>query len=337
MRDAKTADVIDTVDALEACLGKAPPAVHMKVIDHLDPQARRWLAASIVYFAAFGDADGIGITLGAGSLRVPEPTRLLLSLAALDDASPVREGKSFGALFLVPTVGETLRINGRVAAIRGDEVEIAVEECYAHCAKSLIRSDFWNAAVATRTFAQRDDFFAASRFMALATIDSQGRADVSPKGDPAGAMLQLRGDQVWYADRPGNRRADSFRNILTQPRIAALALIPGSTQVVRFSGMAQITSDADTRGVFAVDGKIPALATRVDTAELSLSDSRVLQRAQLWPTPPRPEGIDPAALFAAHVKLSKSRGLHATLARVAMAVPGLMEKGLQYDYKNRLY
>src|SRR3546814_2019229 len=83
--------------------------------------------------------------------------------------------------------------------------------------------------------------------MALATIDAAGRADLSPKGDPAGAMAHIAGDQLWFADRPGNRRADSFRNIIAQPLIAAALLIPGSSHIAIIRGTAMLTDDATAR------------------------------------------------------------------------------------------
>lgn len=333
-------EVIDDIAALEACIGKTPGPVQLKVIDHLDAGALRWIAASPLCFAAFGDSAGIAITPGGGEpgfARAIDATRLHLPAALLDEPQLARAGQGFGALFLVPGIGETLRVNGRVAAVDGDDIEIAVEECYVHCAKALIRSDFWGAQPRPEAPATAADFLAASRFMALASVDAQGRADVSPKGDPQGTMIRLDGDAAWYADRPGNRRIDSFRNILTQPQVAAAALIPGSTHIALLSGTARITTDAAMRAAFAVDGKTPLIATCIEQPRLTVRDSAALMRARLWPAAPRPQDIDPAAMFVAHVKLSKARGLQATLVRTALSVPGLMEQGLRHDYKNNLY
>ena len=82
---------------------------------------------------------------------------------------------------------------------------------------------------------------------------------------------------------------------------------------------------------------MPKLVTQVESPALSVADSAALARAQLWPAAPADATLDPAATFAAHVKLSKTRGLAAGIARAALSVPGLMGKGLQHDYKNNLY
>jgi len=333
-------DAIDDVQALEACLGKTPGPMHLKVIDHLDQGSLHWITASPFCFAAFGDGDGVAITLGGGErgfVRAIDPRRLILPAASLDDANIAKVGQGFGALFLTPGVGETLRVNGRVHAVSEIEIEIAVEECYVHCAKALIRSNFWAALPRTDISTDPAQFLAESRLMGLATIDQQGRADLSPKGDPAGAMLRLHEGAVCYADRPGNRRADSFRNILVQPLIAAAALIPGSTHIAVMSGVARITTDAAMRAVFTVDGKTPVLATYIEKPKLVIRESAALQRACLWPVAARDESINPAALMIAHVKANKIGGIQATLVRTVLSVPGLMEKGLQQDYKSNLY
>jgi predicted pyridoxine 5'-phosphate oxidase superfamily flavin-nucleotide-binding protein len=338
-------DAVDNVAALEACIGKAPGAIHLKVIDHLDAGALRWIASSTLIFAGCGggdDSDGsVDVTLGGGEpgfARAIDPARLRLPLASLDRPQLLRAGCGFGALFLSPGIGETLRVNGRVVLVDDNEIEIAVDECYVHCAKALLRSNFWSAApLSSDVPPGAEAFLAASRFVALATMDAQGRCDLSPKGDPAGAMVRLQDGCVWYADRPGNRRADSFRNILAQPRIAAVALIPGSSQVAVFSGSACITSDAAMRAGFTVEGKTPLLATCVEQLALDIYASPALARARLWPVAMRAADIDPAAMLVAHVKGNKTRGLQAALVRTALSVPGLMEKGLQSDYKNNLY
>lgn len=331
---------INDVTALEACIGKTPGPVQLKVIDHLDEGAMHWIAASPLAFAGFGGGADVAITLAGGEcgfVRAIDPQHLELPLHTLDEPAVAREGDGFGVLFLATGIGETLRVNGRVAAVSADSVTVAVEECYVHCAKSLIRSDFWSAAPVDNAPNDPTEFLAASRFLALATVDSQGRADVSPKGDPHSSLIRLTGDAAWFADRPGNRRADSFRNILTQPRIAIAVLIPGSTRVGILSGVARITTDEQARASFAVAGKTPLLATRIDELQLRLVDSGALARARPWPVTARAEGIDPAAMIVSHIKQSKGRGVQAALVRTALSVPGLMEKGLAHDYKHNLY
>lgn len=329
---------IDSVAALESCVGKTPGAVQLKVIDHLDEGARRWIGASPLAFVSFGSDREITIVLAggqAGFAQTPDHLHMLLPCDALDESWCARAGQGFGALFLAPGLGETLRVNGQVDAVADGSIRIVVQECYVHCAKALIRSDFWNAGMSTMAPVEAGVFLALSRFMAVATIDAQGRADVSPKGDPAGALLRPEGADVWYADRPGNRRFDSFRNLLTQPRLAAIALIPGSTCVVRLSGQARITTDYAVREAFAIDGKTPRIATCIEAPTVTLYDSAALQRSNLWGAPKATE-LDPSAMFAAHVKLSKAGGLQARLLR-SLVSPGLMDKGLQHDYKHNLY
>lgn len=333
-------DTIADVAALEAVIGKTPGPMHLKVIDHVDDSARRWIAASPLCFIAFGDAGGIVITLAGGARGFAQAVgdrQLRLPAAMLDAPQLARVGEGVGALFLAPGIGETLRVNGRVAAADGSAILIDVLECYVHCAKALIRSGFWNAAPLNQAPQSDADFLDASRFMALATIDREGRADLSPKGDPAGTMLRWHDGAAWYADRPGNRRVDSFRNILVQPQVAAAALIPGSTRIALLSGRARIAVDAAMRERFAVGGKTPLLATCIEQPQLQLQDSAALARAQLWPAGPRDPSVDPAAAMVAHIKLNKIRGLQASLVRATLSVPGLMEKGLERDYKHNLY
>jgi len=332
--------IIEDADTLQACVGKLPGPRDLKVIDFIDAHAQRWIASAPLAFFAFAhDAQLTPTAAGdaRGFVTVPNPQTLCLPRAALDDVSRAQPGASFGSLFLSPGLGETLRVNGRVATLEGDTLRLHVEECYLHCAKALMRSAFWEAPAHGEAPQEALALLAASRFMALATVDAQGRVDVSPKGDPAGALLQWQDEAVWYADRPGNRRVDSFRNILTQPRVAALALVPGATRLLTLHGRARILSDAPQASAFAVDGRHPTLVTQLTDVTLAVADSAALRRAQPWPAAPADASLDPAATFTAHVKLSKARGLQAGVARAALSLPGLMEKGLQHDYKNNLY
>lgn len=330
---------IHTVAALEAAVGAKPAAIDLKVIDHLDAHARRWLAASPLAFAGFSDARQISVTVAGdapGFVKVPDEGRLRLPRASLDDADQAAPGGGVGLLFLIPGVGETLRVNGRVVAINDQAIEIAVEECYAHCAKALLRSEFWQPASDAEPGGLAT-FLQASRFMALATADASLHTDVSPKGDPAGSLVQACDNGIRFADRPGNRRTDSLRNLLERPSAAALLIVPGYTRVAVIQGNASLSADLQQREAFAVNDKVPKLVTRFESA-MALRVSAALKRAQPWALPATPPAdIDPAAIFAAHVKLNKTGGLRAALARGVVSVPGLMRKGLDQDYKRNLY
>lgn len=327
--------LVDTIEALEGVLGATPPAMHLKVIDHLDAGARRWIAESPVLFAGIGAAE-MALAGGAAGFADGEATTLRVPLAAFDGAIVAEPGTPFGGLFLLPGVGETLRVNGRVEGIDGNALRVAVRECYGHCAKAMIRSGFWQAppAVAPEDAA---GFVAASRFLALSTVSAAGAADVSPKGDPAGCMAHLDGDTLWFADRPGNKRIDSFRNIVGQPRVVLALLVPGAARVALVRGTARLTTDAAARERFAVQGRTPLLAIGVAVDSLELQESAALHG--LWPV----QGgstINPAKLFVEHIKLNKTTGAAAMLARASLAVPGasaLVQKGLDKDYRDNLY
>lgn len=325
---------------VQTLVGKLPAPRDMKVIDHLDVYAQRWIAASSLVFAAFGQNDQIAVTLAGGPrgfVQTTDPHTLLLPLELLDETDRVQEDMALGALFLISGKNETLRVNGRVQSIDNGLARIQVEECYLHCAKAFMRSGFWDTPPAVDIPTETYRFLAASRFMALATIGHDGGADLSPKGDPAGALLSPYDGAIWFPDRPGNRRIDSFRNILSQPNVALLALIPGWEHVVQISGRAEITTDETMKQAFAVQGNVPKLVTRVIPQGAALNHSPALVRARLWPASPPPEDLEAPAIFKAHLKLNQTKGLSATLTRAATSIPGAMEKGLAYDYKKNLY
>jgi hypothetical protein len=328
--------------ALEACVGKVPGPRDLKVIDHLDAGALRWIAVSPFLFITLAAENGgsIHVTAGGGEngfVRTCDALHLRVPLTMLDNPHCIQARQSFGSMFLVPGLGETLRVNGRVKTVTDGWADIEVAECYLHCAKALMRSDFWQASPHTDTPESHADFLAATRFVALATVDQQGDADLSPKGDPSGLTLRLQDGSVCYADRPGNRRVDSFRNILSQPRIALMALIPGCSHILLLEGTARITTDTIMRIEFTVQEKMPKLVTCVVPESLRIQESAALARVQLWPARQPPQDLDAAEIFKAHVKLNNSGGLEAKLMRAAISIPGLIRKGLERDYKTNKY
>ena len=134
----------------------------------------------------------------------------------------------------------------------------------------------------------------ASPYVVLATADADGRCDASPKGDPAGGLVHVLDERtVALAERPGNRRADGYRNVLTNPRAALLATIPGRGDLLRVAGRARLVSEAPFLDAMVVAGHRPVLALVLDVEEVFHHCAKAALRAGLWdPATWAPEGPD---------------------------------------------
>ena len=123
---------------------------------------------------------------------------------------------------------------------------------------------------------------AASPFVLVASGDSAGRMDVSPKGDPRGFVHVLDDTTVAIPDRPGNRRADTFTNVLANPGVGLIFLIPGKLETLRVNGRASIVRDAWLLERMAVQGKVPTLALVVHVEQAFIHCGKCMIRSGLW-------------------------------------------------------
>jgi uncharacterized protein len=150
------------------------------------------------------------------------------------------------------------------------------------CAKV---SDRLNAM--TRLFVER------SPFVCIATSNAAGHCDLSPRGDPAGFVRILDERALLLPERPGNRLADSLRNILANPHIGLLFVVPGVADTFRVNGRASITTDPALLAPCAVEGKLPLLGILVNIDEAYTQCSKAFLRSHLW-DPGR--FVDPATM-----------------------------------------
>jgi uncharacterized protein len=128
----------------------------------------------------------------------------------------------------------------------------------------------------TRQFIER------SPFMCIATADPNGGLDVSPRGDPAGFVRILDERTLLIPDRPGNRIADTLVNLLADPRIALLFMIPGVGDSFRVNGRAVITDDAQLLAPSTLEGKPPKLGLLVTIEEVYTQCSKAFIRSEIW-------------------------------------------------------
>jgi uncharacterized protein len=125
-------------------------------------------------------------------------------------------------------------------------------------------------------------FIELSPFLALSTTGVDGRADVSPRGDHPGFVGVLDERTLVIPDRPGNNRLDTLTNLIAQPAVGLLFLVPGVDEVLRVHGEGEVRDDPELREPLAVDGKVPKLAILVRVQEAYLHCAKALMRARLW-------------------------------------------------------
>jgi PPOX class probable FMN-dependent enzyme len=126
------------------------------------------------------------------------------------------------------------------------------------------------------------EWLAASPFCLVATSGADGSCDVSPKGDPPGFTLVLDDSTVALPERAGNRRADGYRNILANPHVGLIYLLPGRTDTLRINGRARLVTDGDLLDRMVVKGHRPVLAVVVEIDQVFHHCGKAFLRSQLW-------------------------------------------------------
>ena len=143
-------------------------------------------------------------------------------------------------------------------------------------------TDLVRSKIATRLNELTRQLIERSPFLCLATSDADGNLDVSPRGDPSGFVRILDDATLLIPERPGNRIADSLHNILANPRVGLLFVIPGVGDTFRVNGRATLVTDVELLAPCVVEGKLPKLGILVDIESCFTHCSKAFLRSQLW-------------------------------------------------------
>ncbi|MCR3754007.1 2Fe-2S iron-sulfur cluster-binding protein [Lentzea californiensis] len=331
---------LGTVAEVEAVVGRPASMIMLKQLGALDEGCVDLLARSPIAGFGYRDADGVSRTTFVGGtpgfVRVHSPARISFALCEAADGPA-------SLLFLLPGIGETLRING--VARRGG---FDVREVYVHCAQAVLRSGLWQPPGATPSAPEVGDgplalpgvadFLAASPFLVLSTWDSGGGSDTSPRGDQQAVARIVDGRTLLIADRRGNRRADTLHNLLQDDRLSFAALVPGRTGVLHVRGRAVITVDPGLLEPLSLRGMPPHAALLVDVEDAELSANDAVTRARLW-TSAAPAGMpDLMALAGRHLAANPANsGLRGFLLKIASRVPARwMRAAMNVAYRSGL-
>jgi len=125
-------------------------------------------------------------------------------------------------------------------------------------------------------------FIARSPFVLIGSSDGKGNADVTPKGDKPGFAAILDDNTIAIPDRPGNNRLDTLENIVVNPAVGLLFLIPGMNETLRVNGEAKITVDPVLRERLAVEGRAPVSVVLITVKSAYMHCAKAFMRSQLW-------------------------------------------------------
>jgi PPOX class probable FMN-dependent enzyme len=145
------------------------------------------------------------------------------------------------------------------------------------------------------------DWLRASPFCLVATSAADGTCDVSPKGDPAGSLVHVVDENtIALAERPGNRRADGFVNLLSNPHVGLLFLVPGRGDTLRVNGTARLLEDAPYADALVVRGHRPLVVCEVTVEQTFFHCSKAFLRSELWEPGTWDPDVVPSRAHIAH-------------------------------------
>jgi PPOX class probable FMN-dependent enzyme len=171
------------------------------------------------------------------------------------------------------------------------------------------------------------EFIAHAPFLLLATSDASGRCDVSPKGDAPGFVHVIDDRHLVIPDRPGNKRLDGMRNILQNPHVGVLFLVPQRGETLRVNGRAHLVRDAELLDRLTAQGKRPQVGIGVEVEEVFMHCAKAFIRSRLWQPEQWPRIDDLPSAACMLLDHAKPAGM--TLEQ--------MEKRLQHGYQTQLY
>ena len=173
-------------------------------------------------------------------------------------------------------------------------------------------------------------FIAMSPFLVISTADADGKADLSPRGDPPGFVHAVDDHTILIPDRPGNNRLDTMANITANPTIGCLFFIPGFEDTLRLNGKARITDDAALLAQCTVNGKAPKVGILIEIEEVFMHCAKALKRSKLWEPDYRQDRSQLPSIARIILEQTCQSGVDETEAAQA-------DKDVEGDYKTGLY
>ena len=173
-------------------------------------------------------------------------------------------------------------------------------------------------------------FIAMSPFLVISTADAEGKADLSPRGDPPGFVHVVDDRTILIPDRPGNNRLDTMSNITANPNVGCLFFIPGFEDTLRLNGKARLTDDESLLKHCTVNGKPPKVGILITVEEVFMHCAKALKRSKLWGPEYRQDRAQMPSIARIILAQTCETGVDEKEAAEA-------DKDVEGDYKTGLY
>ena len=231
--------------------------------------------------------------------------------------------------FMVPGVGHSLRINGLLELTTDQQALFKITGVYFHCARAAVRSEFWgysNHAVNLELCA--DNILGHSPYALLKTMNKAGHTELSPRGDEVGFIQTIDNNTLFIPERPGNKVAVSLRNIIQNPNIELLIMVPGYSHTQNIHGHAYVTADEELLKRCTINGKQPKAGIVVTVLSRRFQADDALEQSGLWDAT---KAVDKKMLTAFPKALSSHINGTGLMGKATNTIVGAIVK---HDMKN---
>lgn len=232
-------------------------------------------------------------------------------------------------LLMVQGIGHSLRMNGQLESLTDQKALFTITGVYFHCARAAARSDFWRYSNhPTGLKISAENILRYSPYVLLKTMNREGQTELSPRGDEAGFIKAINKNTLFMPERPGNKVAISLRNIIKNPNIEILVMVPGCLHTQNIHAQAYVTNDTTLLERCAVNGKTPKTGIIINVTNHNFQIDEVLVKSDLWDAT---KAVDKKTLTAFPKALSSHMNGTGLMGKATNSVVGAIVK---HDMKN---
>jgi len=231
--------------------------------------------------------------------------------------------------FMVPGLGHTLRINGSLEKNNDEHALFNITGVYFHCARAAARSGLWHYSDhSNKLKLTTDNILSHSAYVLLKTRNHAGQIELSPRGDKTGFIQIIDNETLFMPERPGNKVAVSLRNIIQNPNIELLVIVPGQSYTKNIHAHAYVTTDSELLTRCTVNEKAPKAGIVIKVTRESFQEDAALIESELWNAT---KAVDKNLLTAFPKALSSHMNGTGLMGKATNTIVGAIVK---HDMKN---